>query len=253
MTEFSRIDINFEKRRPRYPHVHVCHIDQSIVYKNPELAIHVKEVVDQKQLPFSTRRLEQIFEREAGMLVKVQEQHDLSIPDKDYSITEMLLHSLEAATSYSSKEDLIQSYTSMALEQEAKRLGCNMIMYGDNSTLLAIKTISNTSKGRGIALHLELAVEYLDPLEEILHVKPLRDILGKEIGIFNHYRNLNTFVHPNITTGMPKKTSIERMTAEFILELENEFPSTVSTITRTAFKISPYVTGKQISCILCHR
>jgi cytoplasmic tRNA 2-thiolation protein 2 len=253
MTEFSRIDINFEKRRPRYPHVHVCHIDQSTVFKNSELALQVKESVNQKELPISIVRLEQIFEKETGILTKANEQHHLSEIDKNYSTGEMLLDSLEAASSFSSKEDLIQYYTTLALELEARRLGCNMIMYGDNSTLLAIKTISNTSKGRGISLHLELAIENLDPVAQILHVKPLRDILGKEIGIFNQYREVNSFLHPNITTGMHKKASIERMTAEFILELENEFPSTVSTITRTAFKIPPFFKDVQPLCILCHR
>jgi tRNA(Ile)-lysidine synthase TilS/MesJ len=62
MAEFSRVDLHFEKRRPRYPKLHVCHIDQSIIFKNSELANNIRSVVEDYQLPFSCISLESIFQ-----------------------------------------------------------------------------------------------------------------------------------------------------------------------------------------------
>ncbi len=136
-----------------------------------------------------------------------------------------------------------------ALQKECLEQNCNMILYGDNATFLAIKTISNTSKGRGIGLANELSLEYQD--NEILHVKPIRDILSKEVAYFCEYRSLSTFLHSSITTGMDKKASINRMTLDFIVGLENDFPSTVSTVTRTAYKIPSLAPIAAKKCIIC--
>ncbi|KAL2916057.1 Cytoplasmic tRNA 2-thiolation protein 2 [Polyrhizophydium stewartii] len=78
----------------------------------------------------------------------------------------------------------------------------------------------------------------------------MRDILAKEIGIYTRLARLDTVVHPTLTTGMPPKSSIDRLTEHFIVGLEEEFPATVSTVVRTAFKIKTAHKNKDV-CPLC--
>ena len=244
LREYVEIDPIKVKQKAKYPHVFVAHVDQSAVFNNPELADKIKHTLTRTNFQHSIIKLESIFEK--NCIIK---NGSLEYKASDVSSATILKSSLEAGGKISSKEDLLNFYTLEALYAEARKQGCNMILFGDNSTFIAIKVIANTSKGRGFQLPNDISLESIS--NDFNIVRPLRDILAKEIGIFNQYRKVDCFIHPNLTTKLAKKSSIDKLTSEFICGLENDFPSTVSTISRTAFKIKSQVPEKYLECALC--
>jgi len=122
---------------------------------------------------------------------------------------------------------------------------------GDCSSRLSIKIISLTSKGRGFSLPLETSGE-TDWFEDVIITRPMKDMLSKEIGIYNQFVGLDDVYIQSVTSMMHAKASIERLTEDFIVGLEKEFPSTVSTIARTGAKLTPSDSiVKENRCIVC--
>lgn len=123
----------------------------------------------------------------------------------------------------------------------ARREGCSFIFMGDSATRQAIKMISMTSNGRGYTLPLDVGVENDISFKDTCVMRPMKDMLSKEIGFYNHFTKINKYIVPayNFSTMMPAKSSIERLTEDFIVSIEQEFPSTVSTICRTIIKLQP--------------
>lgn len=130
----------------------------------------------------------------------------------------------------------------------------------DSSTRQSIKMISMTSKGRGYSIPLDVGVENDITFAPIAILRPMKDMLSKEVGLYNRFIGLEKYVvaPTSFSTKMPAKHSIERLTEglfvilvqcvttvilmqilDFIVSLEPDFPSTVSTISRTASKLTP--------------
>lgn len=111
----------------------------------------------------------------------------------------------------------------------------------DSATRQAIKMIAMTSKGRGYSVALDVSVDNNQSFKDLCIMRPMKDMLSKEIGFYNHFSNVTQYetLPFNFSTMMPGKTSIDRLTEEFIVSIEREFPSTVSTICRTVMKLTP--------------
>lgn len=84
----------------------------------------------------------------------------------------------------------------------------------DSSTRQAIKMISMTSKGRGYSIPLDIGVENDTSFPDLAILRPMKDILSKEIGLYNRFCNLEKYVlaPTNWATKAPPKNSIERLT-----------------------------------------
>ncbi|RCH94100.1 Cytoplasmic tRNA 2-thiolation protein 2, partial [Rhizopus stolonifer] len=139
------------------------------------------------------------------------------------------------------KEDLLWNIKMAMLVHVARREGCMYIFMADSATRQAIKMISMTSKGRGYSLPLDIGVDNQQSFPDVCIMRPMKDMLSKEIGFYNYFFKIDKFVLSpfNFGTMMAGKTSIDRLTEEFIVGIEREFPSTVSTICRTVLKLSP--------------
>ncbi|KAJ3045491.1 Cytoplasmic tRNA 2-thiolation protein 2 [Rhizophlyctis rosea] len=167
------------------------------------------------------------------------------------SSVEKLQKCFSALGKLSSKEDLLHYLTMQLLYAAARRNDCHGLLLGDNSTRVAIRTIAQVSKGRGFAMPIDVASE-CDWLRDVILLRPLRDVDAKEIGLCNQYEGLETVHVPNLTTAMPTKASIDRLTEDFITGLQRDFPSTVSTVARTAFKTSTEWNAEGVErCALC--
>ncbi|ORY99343.1 hypothetical protein BCR43DRAFT_544839 [Syncephalastrum racemosum] len=123
----------------------------------------------------------------------------------------------------------------------AEREGCSCIFFADSSTRQCIKIISMTSKGRGFSIPLDVGVEAETGVKGLSVLRPMKDMLSKEIGFYNRFQGLSDDVIApiNFHTQANAKSSIERLTEDFIVALDKEFPSTVSTVSRTASKLTP--------------
>lgn len=123
----------------------------------------------------------------------------------------------------------------------ARRENCSFIFMGDSATRQAIKMIAMTSNGRGYTLPLDVGVDNASSFKDLCIMRPMKDMLSKEIGFYNYFSKIDQYILPayNFSTMMPAKSSIERLTEEFIVGIEREFSSTVSTICRTITKLQP--------------
>ncbi|KAJ1336849.1 hypothetical protein BSLG_006952 [Batrachochytrium salamandrivorans] len=142
-------------------------------------------------------------------------------------------------------EDVFDEHNATILNRDVATMETGQ---SDSSTAIAIRVIANTSKGRGLSLPADIGDS--DWHRDVHLLRPMRDILSKEIGIFNHLCKLETVAHTSFATLLPTKTSIDRLSQDFIVGLEQDFPATVSTIARTAFKINTDHMTKKI-CPLC--
>lgn len=142
-------------------------------------------------------------------------------------------------------------------------------MFGDSSTRVAINMISMTSYGRGYSIPLDVGGDVNPGVEGATMLRPMRDILAKEIALYNWYTGLDKDVITSInwSTKRHAKNSIEKLTegvtwmsalhilmglVDFIVGLERDFPSTTSTITRTATKLTAAADmDLNKKCILC--
>ena len=248
MNSFCKVDPSQQMRKPRFPVIICAHVDQSILFNNPELESSVRKLAEYESVPYFNVKIESIFKGKRAKMYKDRNGETVIAAGQD-SNAQIFKDTLDSVSDYSSKEDLINIYTLKALEMEARKQGCNVILLGDNSTKLAIKVISDTAKGRGVSM---ASMVSLEQPGEIVVVKPLRDTLADEIAIFNQYKNLESYPHPNVTTGQSSSSSIERLTANFIMNVQKDFPSTVSTISRTAFKINSIVPTENEICAFCN-
>lgn len=137
-------------------------------------------------------------------------------------------------------------YVLNSLVSQAKLLECTTVLLGDNQTHIAIKSITHTAKGRGYSLPEDISLS--QEICGIKFVRPLRDTSLKEVSLYNYWNNVKSFGYPKKVNEV--SSTIDSLTAEFIIGLDSEFPATASTIARTAFKLSKHENIK--TCPLCY-
>jgi tRNA(Ile)-lysidine synthase TilS/MesJ len=142
------------------------------------------------------------------------------------------------------------------LTSYAQQNGIDVCLTADTSTRLAIKTIQLTANGRGSSLAMELATEYSLPHAGLAVCRPMKEFSLHEVDYFNKQREVQTF-DQKLTAPISAKSSaalsIGQLTEQFIMGLDNEYPSTVNTVIRTLGKISTNesILDRNRSCGLC--
>ncbi|CAG8434431.1 1985_t:CDS:10 [Ambispora gerdemannii] len=252
-------------KKSTFNEIKICHVDESVAIfdeqekeKENSTLCKVESIAKKYNYEFIGLRLEDIFSPEytsSGL-------YDNSL--------------LDAVSTLTSKEELLWHFKMCLLMQMARKKGCTRLFMGDCSTRLSIKIISLTSKGRGFSLPLETSGECnlfkaekhyefnfllcqnnkivnLDSIDVII-LRPMKDMLSKEIGIYNQFTGLvdDIVITPTLTSMMSVASSIERLTEDFIVGLEKDYPSTVSTIARTGAKLTPSnLINLEQSCAVC--
>ncbi|KAI8813537.1 hypothetical protein BJ742DRAFT_788629 [Cladochytrium replicatum] len=240
----------------RYAHILLCHIDESEVTSGSDFGKYdfqrVRSLMEESGFASKTVSLSEVFSgASVAESVPETEGFRLRLSVSEMTPLEKLKVSLESVPKFSSKEDLIYQYRSQLLLQIAREENCQAMLLGDNATRLAIRVISQTSKGRGFSLPLEIAGD-TNFHGDVIVTRPLREILSKEVAFFNHYEGIEFIARPKLTTGMPAKQSIDRLTEDFIVGLMNDYPATVNTVYRTASKVSTGLDRPDVSkCPLC--
>jgi len=149
----------------------------------------------------------------------------------------------------SAKEDFINTIRQRAIIEGAKSLGCIKIFTGDHSTKISIDFLAGISMGKGVNLANETG--FRDNRDQVMVLRPLRDISAKELSLYDHFHGIDFLSGPNLATGKPSLFSIRKLTEEFLVGLQNDFPATLSTVFRTADKMKVEEEGTIDACILC--
>ncbi|XP_071423252.1 cytoplasmic tRNA 2-thiolation protein 2 isoform X2 [Pithys albifrons albifrons] len=171
----------------------------------------------------------------------------------DAAQTQELLRIFEAVETSTAREELLQMLRTHLILQTARSRGYSKVMTGESCTRVAIKLLTNLSLGRGAFLAVDTG--FTDKRHgDVMVVRPMRDYTAKEIAFYNHFFNVPTVIVPPLFTKRREKPSIHHLTERFLLGLQEDFPSTISTVYRTGEKLSPdpaKASSESQRCLLC--
>ncbi|CAF9908138.1 cytoplasmic tRNA 2-thiolation protein 2 [Imshaugia aleurites] len=162
-----------------------------------------------------------------------------------------ILSSLPSATS---RADMIEILRRRLIIAFAQKHACDSILFGDSTTRLAEKTLSETAKGRGISLPWLIADG--SPSHGINCTYPLRDLLRKELGAYVSMTlpPLTPLVceAPSQTPTSSKETTIDGLMTQYFESVEQNYPSIVANVVRTSGKLlAPSILEDIDACTLC--
>ncbi|NWZ74120.1 CTU2 protein, partial [Acrocephalus arundinaceus] len=171
----------------------------------------------------------------------------------DAAQTQELLRAFEAAGTATAREELLEMLRTHLIVQTARDRGYAKVMMGDSVTRVAIKLLTNLSLGRGAYLAVDTG--FTDQRHgDVMVVRPMRDYTAKEIAFYNFFYGVPTVIVPPLFTKRREKPSIHQLVERFLLGLQEEFPSTISTVYRTGEKLSPEpakASSESQRCLLC--
>lgn len=150
--------------------------------------------------------------------------------------TEALCRLFDSVQTLTAKEELLQTLRTHLILHVARTHGYSKVMTGDSCTRLAIKLMTSLALGRGAFLAWDTG--FSDERHgDVVVVRPMRDHTLKEVAFYNRLFAVPSVFTPAIDTKAPEKSSIHRLMEAFMLGLQAQFPSTVSTVYRTSEKL----------------
>ncbi|XP_036296792.1 cytoplasmic tRNA 2-thiolation protein 2 isoform X4 [Pipistrellus kuhlii] len=150
--------------------------------------------------------------------------------------TEALSRLFDSVKTLTAKEELLQTLRTHLILHVARTHGYSKVMTGDSCTRLAIKLMTSLALGRGAFLAWDTG--FSDERHgDVVVVRPMREHTLKEVAFYNRLFAVPSVFTPAIDTKAPEKSSIHRLMEAFMLRLQAQFPSTVSTVYRTSEKL----------------
>lgn len=166
---------------------------------------------------------------------------------------QQLISNLPSATS---RADITTILRQTLTAEFAKQNGCEFILYGDSTTRLAERTLSETAKGRGGLLPWLTADGLLTSGLRMAY--PMRDLLKKEISTFAAMISppLTSLIIDNGSTGQAsvssRSTTIDKLMCQYFESVEQNYPSIVANVVRTSSKLKACSTNSNTpSCNIC--
>lgn len=165
-----------------------------------------------------------------------------------------LRHILSSLPSATSRVDMIEILRRRLILAFAHQHACDSILFGDSTTRLAEKTLSETAKGRGIALPWLTAD--VSSSDGINCTYPLRDLLRKELGAYASATSPSlTLLLSEAPSQMPsssKNTTIDGLMSQYFESVEQNYPSIVANVVRTAGRlVVPSTSEGTNACVIC--
>ncbi|MCJ1372001.1 cytoplasmic tRNA 2-thiolation protein 2 [Loxospora ochrophaea] len=239
--------VQFERTSRRGFEIHVLFVDESKQSDRSDALRLLQQTYPMHV--YSTALLEDACDYLDELDDKTSPLSRLSSFPNSTSNTERLnniLHSLPSATS---RSDIIHILRTRLITGFAKQNNSDSIAFGDSTTRLAEKTLSETAKGRGFSIPWQTS-EGSSP-HGVIHIFPLRDLLRKEILTYSTTTTppltpLITIPNappPTSISASSKDTSIDSLMAHYFESVEQNYPSIVANVVRTSSKLqAPRIT-----------
>ncbi|KAE8444866.1 cytoplasmic tRNA 2-thiolation protein 2 [Mollisiaceae sp. DMI_Dod_QoI] len=233
--------------------------------------VHINQYVDEKDRKGSETLLERYkarFPRHTYISVGLEEALNLENIDwkplnfsaltrdeTEEPATERLQKMIGSMPSPTSRTDIITTLFTRLLVDVAKKNACEAILFGESTTRLAEKTLTETAKGRGFSLPWQVS----DGMSTygVGFNYPLRDLLKKELVAFSSLTTppLTDFIiqqesHSNVSASS-KDTTIDDLMAQYFESVEKDYPSIVANVVRTSTKLQPVAVDETSDCGLC--
>lgn len=237
--------------------IHVLMVDESTLNGGPHDA--ERESLLKQRYPrheFSVVALEDAFNSHIHSDIELL---NLGSPDAEFSTLsnkrkfQDLMASLPSATS---RSDIAGILRTRLVVNFGKTHGCHSIVWGDSTTRLAEKTLSETAKGRGFSLPWQTA-DGPSPHGIAFHY-PLRDLLKKELVTYSTLTSPS--LTPLITPGpslsqlsaSSKDTTIDDLMTQYFESVEQNYPSIVANVVRTSSRLDAPILSKGFKpCNIC--
>ncbi|KAH9002880.1 hypothetical protein EDB86DRAFT_83120 [Lactarius hatsudake] len=259
------------KEHPRknkvWKKVHVCYVEISDVY--PETSDRTKQIREAvaryEGFEFIPVRMQDAFDRGWWQRVSgiadpslIDVPHAFDMADGDAgSVAALRAHLLTLPTPTATLSTLF-TLTRLLLLYTAYSIGASHLVLGTSLTSMSITLISSIAQGGGFVVPQTIQEEWIPSFVErvpgdsswkgeVRLIRPLRDVSLKECQAWVWWRQLPVVGKQRVP--IPKQT-IGHLTKEFIIGLERDYPSTVSTIAKTAGKLAPKGESGE-RCILC--
>ncbi|KAG1775909.1 hypothetical protein EV702DRAFT_1198813 [Suillus placidus] len=163
------------------------------------------------------------------------------------------LSSLPTQTAISSA---LQNLARVLILHTAHSRGSSHLLFGTSLTSLSISLLSSISQGGGYTIREELQEEWAPvaasgskPSNVLRVIRPLRDVTAKECAVYAWWNNISVIGRDKQRRAI---IGIVALTKNFVVGLEKDYPSTVSTIARTCEKLEPK-DAPSGQCRLCKR
>ena len=198
--------------------------------------------------------LEDVFEYKLDIEKEIlgSQSVNLSTDDKRARL-QHLISNLPSATS---RADITTILRQTLTTEFAKHHGCEIILYGDSTTRLAERTLSEIAKGRGGLLPWLTADGLLTSGLRMAY--PMRDLLKKEITTFAAMISppLTPLIRDNGSTRQASvssgSTTIDKLMCQYFESVETNYPSIVANVVRTSSKLKASATNSNtLSCNIC--
>jgi len=200
------------------------------------------------------------FGLEEALLLDIIDWKALNVPgaaveDIQRPATQRLQQLIGSMPSATSRADIISTLLTRLLVDVAKRKDCESILFGDSTTRLAEKTLTETAKGRGFSLPWQVS-DGMSP-HGIAFNYPLRDLLKKELVAFSSLnkhslKELIICQEPSSHISAPSKlTTIDDLMAQYLESVEQNYPSIVANVVKTSSKLQPAADLNAMACNLC--
>jgi cytoplasmic tRNA 2-thiolation protein 2 len=179
----------------------------------------------------------------------------ISTENKYKPLSEYLQDIIGSLPSATSKADLVSTLKTRLLVDVARRNGCGGILFGESTTKLAEKTLTETAKGRGFSLPWRVS-DGMSPYG-ITFNYPLRDLLKKELVTFTSMTTpalADLIIYEESSSHISassKQTTIDDLMAQYFQSAEENYPSIVANVVRTSSKLKPLTGHESAACGLC--
>ncbi|KAJ2338897.1 Cytoplasmic tRNA 2-thiolation protein 2 [Coemansia sp. RSA 2673] len=266
MADYQRMELKGYAAEHTYDSIVAGHVDESALFSGYDDA-QICDIAAAVDVECRVARLEDVFELEGDRAALLELVHatialgttrdqfcvQLTRGDESTPAREQLRALFAGLGSATDREDMLDIIKSFLLARLARQAQCELLLLGDSGTRIASKLVSLTSRGRGFSLPLEVGAEtpFLGS-NDVVAYRPMRDLIMKEIAFFNLWTGQSSVVVPTFTTGAPETASIDRLTEAFVVGLDRDFVSTVSTVCRTVQKLEQCPEALTAAkCILC--
>lgn len=214
-----------------------------------------------------SEELKSRFPRHTYISAKIEDALDLesidwnrlgleAVGDLQKPRTERLQRLAASLPSATSRNDILSTLLDRYLVDAAVTNKCEAILFGDSTTRLAEKTLTETAKGRGFSLPWQVS-DGLSTFGINFHY-PMRDVLKKEIVTFTSLTTppLTDLVVQQSSASQisasAKSTTIDDLMCQYFESVEENYPSIVANVVRTSSKLqAPTLLDESSTCGLC--
>merc|ERR1712071_219085 len=183
----------------------------------------------------------------------VMHKNGYELPSSGHQV--QLKNLFDSVQNLTAQEDLLIRLKQKLIHFAADKSCHTKIFIGSTGTRLAGQLLTAMAQGRGAQLADE--VGFSDSRSGVPCLRPMREFVDKEVAYLAHFLGVSSVSIPTLSTKVDAVGSIGRLTEDFVVKLQVDFPGTISTLFRTGDKFrsiasSPNdIDSNDSNCLIC--